>query len=202
MITRSENFFNMIKSRRTVREFSDEDIPYSVIENALQTALLAPSGANQQPWHFVVVQNPEVKKLIRLGAEQEEREFYATRATPEWLEAIAPLGTDANKEFLEIAPYLVVIFAESYRLKNDTHIKNYYVQESVGLAVGFLIAALHNAGVATLTHTPSPMNFLNKILNRPNNERPYLILVCGLPTSNATVPTIRKKDFVETVSLI
>jgi iodotyrosine deiodinase len=194
MLQRSKDFYNLLKRRRTVRDFSEKNVPREIIEQALLTAGTAPNGANQQPWHFVVVSNSDVKKKIRIAAEEEEREFYSNRAPEEWLDALAPLGTDEHKPFLETAPYLIAIFAQAHGVKKDgTKVKHYYVSESVGIATGFLVAALHNAGLACLTHTPSPMNFLNEILNRPSNERPFMLLVVGYPAENAKVPMIRKK---------
>ena len=188
-------FYIQMKRRRTVRDFSRRPIPRDIIESCIRTAGTAPSGANQQPWHFVAVSDPAVKRRIREAAEAEEREFYERRATEEWLDVLAPLGTDANKPFLETAPYLIAIFAQSYGIGPDGEkIKHYYVQESVGIATGMLITALHQAGLASLTHTPSPMNFLNEILERPGNERPFLLLVVGYPASNVYVPAIRKKS--------
>ena len=188
-------FYIQMKRRRTVRDFSKRPIPRDIIESCIRTAGTAPSGANQQPWHFVAVSDPAVKRRIREAAEAEEREFYERRATEEWLDVLAPLGTDANKPFLETAPYLIAIFAQSYGIGPDGEkIKHYYVQESVGIATGMLITALHQAGLASLTHTPSPMNFLNEILERPGNERPFLLLVVGYPASNVYVPAIRKKS--------
>lgn len=187
-----------MKRRRTVREFSSETVPESVIEDCLRTAGTAPSGANLQPWHFAVVRSPAVKQQIRAAAEAEEREFYEHRAPQEWLDALAPLGTDANKPFLETAPCLIVIFAKAYEaLPDGRRVKNYYVSESVGIATGFLIQALHRAGLATLTHTPSPMAFLSKILDRPSNERPIILLVVGYPADAARVPKITKKSLDE-----
>lgn len=198
MQQRAEAFYELMRRRRTVREFSDQPVPRAVMEACLRTAGVAPSGANKQPWHFVVVSDPAVKQEIRLAAEAEEREFYNRRATPEWLADLAPLGTDWRKPFLEIAPYLIVIFAQSHTPLPDGSVsKHYYVQESVGLATGFLIAALHMAGLATLTHTPSPMKFLNRILDRPAHERPFLILVVGYPAPEAMVPAITKKSLRE-----
>ena len=193
MIARSRAFYAEIRCRRSVRHFSDRDVPREVIENCLRAAGTAPSGAHRQPWRFVAVCDPGAKREIREGAEQEEREFYEHRATREWLEAVAPLGTDSHKPFLEIAPYLIVVFAESFGLSNGKKIRNYYVQESVGIATGMLLAALHHAGLATLTHTPSPMRFLNKIVDRPANERPYMIIVAGYPADDARVPDIERK---------
>lgn len=191
---RAAAFREQMRTRRTVRQFSDRPVARAVIDHCLLTAGGAPSGANLQPWHFVVVSDPQVKGRIREAAEQEEREFYAHRAPREWLDALAPLGTDANKPFLETAPYLIAIFAQSYGVLPDGRkVKNYYVQESVGIATGLLIAALHVAGLASLTHTPSPMGFLNTILDRPANEKPFLLLVTGHPADDAMVPDITKK---------
>lgn len=196
MLERSQRFLEMVKSRRTVRDFSPEAIPQAVLENAIKAAATAPNGANRQPWHFVVVQDPALKKQIREAAEEEERAFYNERAPQDWLDALAPLGTDEHKPFLETAPALIVIFAENHGLSEDQQrVKNYYVSESVGIATGLLITALHDAGLATLTHTPSPMKFLNSILERPSNERPFLILVVGHPSADARVPDIQKKAF-------
>jgi nitroreductase len=183
-----------MQRRRTVRDFSSRPVPRDIIEECLRAAGTAPNGANLQPWHFVVVGDPEVKRHIRLAAEEEEREFYSGRAPQEWLDALTPLGTDPNKPFLEIAPWLIAIFAQSYAVLPDGRkVKNYYVTESVGIATGMLITALHHAGLATLTHTPSPMGFLNGILRRPENERPFLLLVVGYPAPDARVPAITKK---------
>lgn len=203
MIKYSQKFLQEMKRRRTVRHFSDKPVPREVIENCLQVAGSAPSGANLQPWHFVVVSKPKIKKEIRKVAEKEEKNFYREKAPQEWLDALAALGTDENKSFLEIAPYLIVIFAQSYRLSADGKKgKNYYVTESVGIATGMLITAIHNAGLVSLTHTPSPMNFLNKILNRPDNERPFLILVVGHPAENVGVPQIDKKILIDFATFI
>ena len=198
MIKRSQKFYQEIKRRRTVREFSDRAIPDEVIKNCLRAAGTAPNGANKQPWYFVVVTNPEIKKRIRGEAEKEEHEFYTNRATDEWLADLAMLETDENKPFIEIAPALIVIFGKSYDLdaQGKKH-KNYYVQESVGISTGLLITALHHAGLVTLTHTPSPMGFLNEILDRPGNERPFLILVTGYPAKDVKVPNITKKSLEE-----
>ncbi|MFN0168495.1 MAG: nitroreductase family protein [Bryobacteraceae bacterium] len=190
-------FFERMRERRSVRAFSSEPVPREVIEWAIRTAGTAPSGANQQPWRFVVVSDPDVKRRIREAAEQEERENYERRFPDDWLEAIAPLGTDWHKEFLEIAPVLIVIFRIDYGLDGERKIKHYYVNESVGIATGFLLAALHISGLATLTHTPSPMGFLARILNRPPNERPYLLIPVGYPAEGATVPEIHKKPLDE-----
>ncbi len=198
MIARAEAFYAYIRRRRTVRQFNPAPVPRAVIDNALLAAGSAPNGANLQPWHFVVVSDPGRKREIREAAEIEEREFYEQRAPAEWLAALAPLGTDADKPFLENAPYLIAIFGQSYgTLSDGRKVKHYYVNESVGIATGFLIAALHEAGLATLTHTPSPMKFLNRILERPDNERPFLLLVVGHPTDDAEVPNIAKKELGE-----
>lgn len=203
MRERAATFYTNMKRRRTVREFSDRPVPREIIENCLRTAGTAPSGANMQPWHFVVVSDSDIKRQIREAAEAEEREFYEKRASEEWLEALAPLGTDPNKPFLETAPYLIVIFAQNYDLRPDgRRMKHYYAQESVGIATGMLIAAVHNAGLASLTHTPSPMGFLNDILDRPANEQPFLILVVGYPAQEATVPDIDKKTLSEIATFV
>ncbi|MEQ9400661.1 MAG: nitroreductase family protein [Longimicrobiales bacterium] len=204
MRARARGFYDELRRRRTVRDFSDRPVPRDVIETCLLAAGTAPNGANRQPWHFVVVGDAEVKARIREAAEEEERAFYNGRAPDEWLDALAHLGTDEHKPFLERAPWLIVIFAESWeRTDGGGKAKNYYVTESVGIATGMLITALHHAGLATLTHTPSPMKFLNELLGRPENERPFLVLVVGHPAEDATVPDISKKsleqiaDFVE-----
>lgn len=198
MQRRAADFYAEMRRRRTVRDFSDRPVPREIIEHCLRTAGTAPNGANQQPWHFVVVGNPDIKRQIREAAEAEERAFYEERAPDEWLEALAPLGTDANKPFLETAPYLIVIFAQTYGLRADgSKVKHYYVTESVGIATGLLITAIHQAGLASLTHTPSPMGFLSDILGRPANERPFLILVTGYPAEGALVPDIQKKSLAE-----
>lgn len=189
MAARAEAFLTDIRRRRTVREFSAEPIPRTVLESAIRAAGTAPSGANLQPWHFSIITDPALKARVRVEAEKEEREFYAGRASPEWLAALAPLGTDANKPFLETAPALIAIFAQRYgALPDGTKVKHYYVPESVGIATGFLIACLHHAGLATLTHTPSPMGFLNEICGRPDNEKPYILLVVGYPAKHCQVP--------------
>lgn len=194
MLVRAEEFYREMNRRRTVREFSPRPIPREIIESCIRTAGTAPSGANQQPWHFVVVSNAAVKSRIRTAAEAEEAEFYERRATNEWLEALAPLGTDADKSFLDVAPYLIAIFYEAYGLDEaGRRIKRYYPMDSVGIASGMLIAALHHAGLASLTHTPSPMAFLNKIVGRPDNERPFLLLVVGYPAEGTRVPNITRK---------
>lgn len=194
----SEKFLTRMKTRRTVRDYASKPVPFELIQNAIATAGTAPSGANQQPWTFVVVSNPNLKRKIRLAAEAEEKESYENRMSDEWLEALAPLGTDWNKPHLEDAPYLIVIFRQAYGIgDNDKKIKHYYVDESVGIATGMLISSLHLAGLATLTHTPSPMKFLQEILERPENERATMILTVGYPADNAGVPDISKKSLDE-----
>ncbi len=194
MERRAKAFFEEVNRRRTVRQFSDRPVPRGVIELCLRAAGTAPSGANRQPWHFVVVSDSDVKCRIREAAEREEHEFYEHRAPADWLEALAPLGTDENKPFLETAPYLIVVFAERYGSGPDgQRLTNYYVTESVGLATGLLITALHHSGLTTLTHTPSPMGFLGEILGRPDNERAFLLLVVGYPAADAVVPDIERK---------
>lgn len=205
MRARLKDFYEDVSRRRTVREFSDRPVPRDLIETALKAAGTAPSGANLQPWHFVVVSGAETKKKIREAAEVEEREFYQHRASEEWLAALEPLGTDSNKPFLETAPYLIAVFLQKFgALPDGRKVKHYYPVESTGLATGILITALHHAGLATLTHTPSPMKFLNEILGRPKSERPFLLLVVGYPADDAEVPDITRKEletftsFVET----
>jgi nitroreductase len=198
MLEEADRFVALMRCRRSVRDFSDRPVPREIIERCIRAAGAAPSGANRQPWRFVAVSDPEVKRRIREAAEEEERAFYAGRAPHEWLEALAPLGTDEHKPFLERAPWLVVVFAESYEQRADgARAKNYYVIESVGIATGILITALHATGLATLTHTPSPMRFLNEVLGRPENERPFLVLVVGHPAEGATVPDIGRKSLDE-----
>ena len=198
MKRRAASFRRELQRRRSVRSFAERPVDRTVIEECLRAAGSAPSGANMQPWHFVVVSDPAVKRQIRTAAEEEEQAFYEHRAPQEWLDALAPLGTDADKAFLERAPYLIAIFAQNYGLHPDgSKTKHYYTNESVGIATGMLITALHHAGLATLTHTPSPMNFLCEILDRPENERPFLLLVVGYPTDDATVPDIEKKSLDE-----
>ena len=198
MRLRSRIFLEHLSNRRTIRDFSDKPIEREVIENCIKTAGTAPSGANIQPWHFVLISDPKIKKQIRVAAEKEEKEFYETRAPKEWLEALAPLGTDNNKPYLETAPYLIAIFMQRYgKLPDGRRVKHYYGLESVGIATGMLITAIHNAGLASLTHTPSPMGFLNEILERPKNERPFLLLVVGRPAKDARVPDIKRKDISE-----
>lgn len=195
MKTRAKAFADDVHRRRTVRQFSNRAVPRDVIVDCLRAAGSAPSGANRQPWFFAVVEDANIKRQIREAAESEEHEFYTRRAPEAWLEVIAPLGTSEKKPFLETAPYVIVVFEERYSIsKSGEKKKNYYTQESVGLATGILITALHNAGLATLTHTPSPMGFLNDILDRPSNERPFLILVVGYPADDCQVPDIARKD--------
>lgn len=192
-----------LRRRRTVRAFSDRPVPRVVIERCLEAAATAPSGANQQPWHFVAVSDPSVKARIREAAEAEEHAFYHGRAPDAWLDALAPFGTDEHKPFLETAPYLVAVFAQNYRLDADgARVKHYYVSESVGIATGMLITALHHAGLATLTHTPSPMKFLGELLGRPDHERAYLLLVVGYPADDARVPVIDKKSLDEVATFV
>jgi iodotyrosine deiodinase len=203
MRLRAAEFYTEMRRRRSVRQFSDQVVPMQIIEDCLRAAGTAPSGANMQPWHFVVVNDPVVKRRIRLAAEEEEHRFYTQRASPEWLAALEPLGTDENKPFLETAPYLIAIFVQRYGLTpSGERIKHYYAQESVGIATGILITALHHAGLATLTHTPSPMNFLNEILKRPENESPFLLLVAGYPAEDAQVPDIHKKSLKQFATFI
>jgi nitroreductase len=203
MASRAKLFRNEMLRRRTVRQFSSRPVPRLVIEDCLSVARSAPSGANKQPWHFVIVSDAEVKTKIRAAAEEEERRFYHGRAPKEWLDALAPLGTDENKPYLETAPYLIVIFAQHYEVSTDGRkMKNYYVTESVGIATGMLISAIHVAGLAALTHTPSPMGFLNQLLGRPAEEKPFLILVVGYPDTGASVPDISKKSCEETLTFV
>jgi nitroreductase len=202
MRQRAEAFRDDMRRRRTVRQFSDRPVDRSIIEACIAAAGTAPSGANMQPWHFVLVGDPEIKHKIRIAAEQEEREFYTGRAPQEWLDALESLGTDEHKPFLETAPYLVAIFVQKYSTAPDgSRIKHYYPVESVGIATGILITGLHWAGLATLTHTPSPMGFLNEILGCPNHERPFLLLVTGYPAEDAQVPVIGKKTLAEILTL-
>ncbi len=201
----SREFLDRMAARRSVRFISSEPVAFELIENAIRCASLAPSGANQQPWKFVVVKDRHIKRQIREAAEAEEREGYEHRMPADWIEALAPLGTDWHKEFLETAPYLIVVFRIDFGLNRtaagETKIKHYYVQESVGIATGFLLAALHLSGLATLTHTPSPMGFLSSILDRPKNERPFVLIPVGLPSPDATVPAIGKKALAEVMEI-
>jgi nitroreductase len=193
-LTASRGFLERLRLRRTVRDYASEPVPWELIENAVAAAASAPSGANQQPWTFVVVTDPDLKRRIRVAAEAEERESYEHRMPEEWLRAIEPIGTDWHKPHLEDAPYVIVVFEQAYGLRPDgTKVKHYYVRESVGIAVGFLLAALHEAGLATLTHTPSPMGFLSDVLERPPNERPFAVVPVGYPRLDASVPAIEKK---------
>ncbi len=198
MLRQATDFYEQIKTRRSVRDFSSEHIAAEIIDQCILAAGSAPSGANQQPWHFVVIRDAAVKKEIRVAAEAEEQAFYAGRAGGTWLDTLKPLGTDAEKPFLENAPVLIAIFEQKYHIDaNNKRIKHYYSKESTGIATGFLITALHNAGLVTLTHTPSPMKFLTQILKRPAGERPFLLLVVGFPAQDVTVPDIKKKTLDE-----
>lgn len=192
-LDRSRQFLARMRTRRTVRHFSTEPVPYKLIENAVATAATAPSGANQQPWTFAVVSDPDIKHRIRQAAEAEEKDNYERRMSDEWLDTIAHLGTDWQKPHLEDAPYLIVVFGQTYGLNTTGRVKHYYVQESVGIAVGMLLASLHQAGLATLTHTPSPMSFLSEVLQRPPNERAFVVIPVGYPADDAEVPVIEKK---------
>ncbi|MBT5146686.1 MAG: nitroreductase family protein [Gemmatimonadetes bacterium] len=203
MRQRATAFHVELARRRSVRDFADTPVEREVIEQCLATAGTAPSGANLQPWHFVAVSSPEVKEKIRVGAEHEEEEFYTHRATPEWLQALEPLGTDASKPLLEVAPWLIGVFLQRWGTDEEgASRKHYYAHESVGIATGMLITALHNAGLACLTHTPSPMGFLNELLQRPESERPYLLLVVGYPAEGATVPAIERKSLDEIATFV
>ena len=199
----ANRFFQKVSSRRSVRDFSSDDFPIDIIKNCIKSASTAPSGANKQPWHFVIVKDPIIKRKIRKAAEIEEKEFYGGRAPKEWLDDLNQFGTDWNKPFLEEAPYLIVVFSKKFDINDDgTNTKNYYVSESVGIASGLLLTALHNAGLVTLTHTPSPMAFLSDILNRPPSDKPYLIIPVGFPSENAEVPNIKKKTFKEICTIL
>ena len=203
MRQRAASFRKQMQRRRTVRHFSDRLVPREILEECLLTAGTAPNGANLQPWHFVVISDPKVKHEIRVAAEEEEKEFYSRRAPQEWLDALAPLGTDERKPFLETAPYLIAIFGKNHsELADGRKVKNYYVNESVGIATGMLIAAIHNAGLVSLTHTPSPMGFLNDILIVPSDEKPFLLLVTGYPADDAEVPIIQKKSLEEMATFL
>jgi nitroreductase len=201
---RVNEFYELMNRRRTVRDYSDEPVSFEIIEKAIRTAGTAPSGANMQPWRFVVVKDPDVKRQIRIAAEEEEFESYHKRMPERWLRRLAPLGTDEHKPFLEIAPYLIVVFRIDYLIDEETGETEptYYAQESVGIAVGLLLAALHNAGLATLTHTPSPMKFLNQILNRPKNEKPFVLIPVGYPAKDAKVPDIKRKNLDEIMTVV
>ena len=201
MRARAEAFYNKMEARRSVRDFSNRSVPRELIERAIQTASTAPSGAHIQPWTFVAVSNPELKRRIREAAEEEERTSYGGRMSEEWLEALEPIGTDANKPFLEIVPWIVVLFAQRSGFREDgSKRKHYYVQESCGIAAGFFIAALHEMGLATLTHTPSPMRFLSELLERPSNEAPYILFPVGYPADGADVPDLQRKSLKEVVA--
>lgn len=203
LIERSKEFYAMMQKRRTVRDFSDRPVPRELIEHCLSAAGTAPSGANLQPWHFVAISDPDVKREIRIAAEAEEKEFYEHRAPKAWLEALAPLGTDWHKPFLETAPWLVAVFAQPFRILPDgTRSPTYYAIESVGIATGILVTAVHSCGLASLTHTPSPMGFLNRILKRPSHEKPFLLLVVGHPAQDARVPDISRKPLAEIGSFV
>jgi iodotyrosine deiodinase len=203
MKRRAAGFYADIRRRRTVRDFSNRHVPREVVEDCLRAAGTAPNGANMQPWHFVVVSDPDIKRRIRVEAEKEEYDFYHHKAPQEWLDALAPLGTNEHKPFLETAPYLITIFAQTYGVLPDGRkVKHYYAQESVGIAAGILITAIHHAGLVSLTHTPSPMGFLNKVLGRPSNERAFLVLVVGYPAEDAKVPAITKKPLEEIATFL
>ena len=203
MIERARNFNSEIQRRRTVREFADRAVSREIIEQCLLAAGSAPSGAALQPWHFVAISDPAIKTSLRREAEKEERDFYNGRAPQEWLDALAPLGTDEHKEFLDVAPWLIAIFEKTHSVLADgRRVKNYYVGQSTGIACGMLITALHTAGLATLTHTPSPMGFLNKILGRPKGERPFLLLVAGYPATGVKVPDIKRKALREIATFV
>ena len=201
--TKFKKFYKLVKKRRSVRDFKKQKIDFEIIKNAVLAAGTAPNGANLQPWHFVIIKNKSIKKKIRIAAEIEEAEFYEKKAPQEWLEALKPLGTDKNKSFLEEAPYLIAIFEKKYSMKNNKKVKNYYVKESVGIATGILISCLHYAGLSMLTHTPSPMNFLNQILKRPINEKPFVLLVVGKPKDDCEIPVYaeKKKTFSKITSI-
>ena len=201
MIAQSNELMREMLNRRSIRDFSSEEIPEMVIKNVLKTAMAAPSGANKQPWKFVVVKDKNIKKEIRIAAEKEEKKFYEQRATEEWLKDLNKFGTDWNKPFLENAPALIIVFRQSYDKSGGGKRKNYYVNESVGIACGFLLMALQNAGLVSLTHTPSPMGFLERILKRPKNEKAYLLIPVGFPTENAEVPTLNKKSYNKSVEV-
>jgi iodotyrosine deiodinase len=202
MLTKAESFYDSVKMRRTVRSFSDEQVDVKLIEFAVKTAGTAPSGANKQPWRFVIVKSPEIKKEIRIAAEKEEKENYEGRMPDSWLKDLEQFGTDWHKEFLEIAPYLIVVFKIDYEIEDEQIKKNYYVNDSVGIATGILLTALHNMGLATLTHTPSPMNFLRNILVRPKNEKPFMLIPVGYPADDCEVPVIKKKELEEIMEVV
>jgi nitroreductase len=194
---RSKDFYLSMNKRRSIRDFSSRDIPKEVIENIVKTASTAPSGAHKQPWTFCIISNPELKKKIREAAEKEEQESYQNRMSDQWLKDLEPIGTDWQKPFLETVPYIIVVFKKIYDEEEGQKKTNYYVNESVGIACGFLISAIHQAGLATLTHTPSPMNFLSEILERPKNERPFLLVPVGYPAEETYVPKLERKGLSE-----
>lgn len=202
MLRRSREFYEEMSRRRTVREFSDRPVPREIVEHAVRTAGTAPSGAHKQPWQFVLVQDPEIKARIREEAEAEEKQNYERRMPRSWLEDLGPLGTDWHKPFLTTCPYLLVVFAETYAMTDRGLAKHYYVQESVGIAVGVLLAALHRAGLATLTHTPSPMGFLARVLGRPKNERAYMLIALGYPAEGCKVPDLRRRPLEEILTVV
>jgi iodotyrosine deiodinase len=203
LLRRAQEFYEAMQWRRTIRDFSDRPVPREVIEYCIRAAGTAPSGANLQPWHFVAVSDPVIKHEIRVAAEKEEKEFYEHRAPKAWLEALAPIGTDSRKPFLEIAPWLIAVFAQPFRILADgTRSPTYYAIESVGIATGILVTAVHSCGLAALTHTPSPMGFLNRILGRPSREKPFVLLVVGHPAEDARVPDIGRKPLSEISSFV
>lgn len=197
LINNSKSFYQAMDKRRTVRDFDTKAVPLEVLENIIQTAGTAPSGAHKQPWTFCLISDPEVKRQIRIAAEEEEKISYSQRMPEDWKNDLKPLGTDWEKPFLEEAPYLIVVFKQSYGMESGEKVQHYYVSESVGIACGFLIAAIHQAGLVTVTHTPSPMNFLSKLLNRPGNEKPFLLLPVGYPKAETYVPDIERKTLEE-----
>ncbi len=204
MLNRAKTFYEEMNRRRSVRMFSSDPVPQELIELAVKAASTAPSGAHKQPWTFVATQDPEIKRAIRDAAEQEEEiNYLENRMNEEWQEALAPLGTDHHKEFLEVAPWLVVLFEQRYEARSDgTTLKNYYVKESVGIAAGLFVTALHQMGLATLTHTPTPMKFLNKILDRPKNERPFVLFPVGYPLEGVKVPDLQRKELAEIFTIV
>ena len=202
MARASDDYLEFMRTRRSVREFSCRDIPIEVLKNIVSTAASAPSGANKEPWNFTLVKDPDVKRKIRIAAEIEEKAFYTQKAPESWLNDLNKFGTDWHKEFLETAPYLIIVFKQIYDLKNGEKFKNYYVNESVGIACGFLLTAIHRAGLVCLTHTPSPMGFLEKICKRPKNERAFLLIPLGYPKKNTTVPDLSKKRFDQYANII
>ena len=202
LLEHSHNFMQLMLSRRSIRDFSSKEVPDKVIENILKTAISSPSGANKQPWSFVVVKNKSIKRKIRIAAEKEEKKFYSQRATDEWLKDLNKFETTWEKPFLEVAPALIIIFRQSYDNSGSKKRKNYYVNESVGIATGFLLAAIQNAGLVSLTHTPSPMGFLEQILERPKNEKAYLLIPIGFPSKDAQVPILSKKPYSESVKVL